>query len=70
MDNEILKDIKDEITAIRRVVYSDGGSIRADDHIALDLRLQHISHALINVKSSLDVLTILLVIVIVVMLFK
>ena len=70
MDNEVLKDIKDEITAIRRVLYSDGGSIHADDHIALDLRLQHISHSLIKLNSSLWDLKILLIIFIVVIFFK
>ncbi len=71
MDIEVLKDIKDEITAIRRVVNSDVGSVgHADDHIALDLRLQHMSQMLTKIKSSFTDLKILLVILIVVMLFK
>ena len=41
MENETLKEIKTEITAIRKVINSDFEGIgHAEDRIALDLRLQ------------------------------
>lgn len=71
MDNEVLKDIKAEITAIRKVINSDFEGIgHAEDKIALDLRLQQISHALIKVNSSLWDLKILFIIFLVVIFFK
>ena len=71
MENEILKDIKSEITAIRKVINSDFEGIgHAEDRIALDLRLQQISHTLIKVNSSLWDLKILLIVLLVVMFFK
>ena len=71
MDNEVLKDIKSEITAIRKVINSDFDGIgHAEDKIALDLRLQQISHTLIKVNSSLWDLKILLIVLLVVMFFK
>ncbi len=71
MENEILKDIKSEITAIRKVINSDFDGIgHAEDKIALDLRLQQISHTLIKVNSSLWDLKILLIVLLVVMFFK
>ncbi len=71
MENEVLKDIKSEITAIRKVINSDFDGIgHAEDKIALDLRLQQISHKLIKVNSSLWDLKILLIVLLVVMFFK
>ena len=71
MENEVLKDIKSEITAIRKVINSDFEGIgHAEDRIALDLRLQQISHTLIKVNSSLWDLKILLIVLLVVMFFK
>jgi hypothetical protein len=71
MENEVLKDIKSEITAIRKVINSDFDGIgHAEDKIALDLRLQQISHTLIKVNSSLWDLKILLIVLLVVMFFK
>jgi hypothetical protein len=71
MENEVLKDIKSEITAIRKVINSDFEGIgHAEDKIALDLRLQQISHTLIKVNSSLWDLKILLIVLLVVMFFK
>jgi hypothetical protein len=71
MDNEVLKDIKVEMTAIRKVINSDFEGVgHAEDKIALDLRLQQISHTLIKVNSSLWDLKILLIVLLVVMFFK
>ncbi len=71
MDNEVLKDIKAEMTAIRKVINSDFEGVgHAEDKIALDLRLQQISHTLIKVNSSLWDLKILLIVLLVVMFFK
>jgi hypothetical protein len=71
MENEVLKDIKTEITAIRKVINSDFEGVgHAEDRIALDLRLQQLSHTLIKVNSSLVDLKILLVILGVVMFLK
>jgi hypothetical protein len=71
MENEVLKDIKSEITAIRKVINSDFDGIgHAEDKIALDFRLQQISHTLIKVNSSLWDLKILLIVLLVVMFFK
>jgi hypothetical protein len=71
MENEVLKDIKAEMTAIRKVINSDFEGIgHAEDKIALDLRLQQISHTLIKVNSSLWDLKILLIVLLVVMFFK
>jgi hypothetical protein len=71
MDNETLKEIKTEVTAIRQVINSDlEGVGHADDNVALDLRLQKISERLIAINSNLRSLEILLIVLIVVVFFK
>lgn len=71
MDNEVLKDIKAEITAIRKVINSDFEGIgHAEDKIALDLRLQKINENLVGIKSLFRSIEILLIVLIVVTFFK
>lgn len=71
MDNETLKEIKTEISAIKNVINSDlKGVGHADDNIALDLRLQKISERLLAINSNLRSLEILLIVLIVVVFFK
>lgn len=71
MENETLKEIKTEITAIRKVINSDFEGVgHAEDRIALDLRLQQISERLNAVNSNLRSLEILLIVLIVVVFFK
>ena len=70
MDNETLKEIKTEITAIRKVLNSDFVGVgHAEDNVALDLRLQKISERLVAVNSNLRSLEILLIVLIVVVFF-
>ena len=71
MENETLKEIKTEITAIRKVINSDFEGVgHAEDRIALDLRLQQISERLNAVNSNLRSLEILLIVLIIVVFFK
>jgi hypothetical protein len=71
MDNEVLKDIKAEMTAIRKVINSDFEGIgHADDNVALDLRLKQMSERLTTINNNLRSLEVLLIVLIVVVFFK
>ncbi len=71
MDNETLKEIKIEISAIRKVINSEFDGIgHAEDHIGLDLRLKHIYEKLAVLNGSLQDLKLLLILLIAVVFFK